>query len=383
MNSIEIFDTTLRDGEQSPGANLNSNEKLQIAYALKELGVDIIEAGFPISSEEDYNAVKDIAKKVKGVGICGLSRTIKKDIDNCYEAVKYSDRPRIHTFIATSPIHMKEKLKLSPLEVIEITKESVAYTKSLCPEVQFCLEDATRTEYPFMIEVIKTAILSGADIINIPDTVGYAVPLEIRKRIKYIFHSLGELIEEKNVKLSVHCHNDLGNAVANSLEGIKNGVSQVECTINGIGERAGNASLEEIIMNLVTRKDYYKTKVNVNTRLLYPTSVLVSNLTGLLVQRNKAIVGENAFAHEAGIHQAGVIACRGTYEIMNSEEVGWVGDSLVLGKHSGKGAVKNILTTYGITVEDAKIDSIVETVKRLGAKKKYLNNSQILELAKT
>jgi 2-isopropylmalate synthase len=383
MNSIEIFDTTLRDGEQSPGANLNSEEKLQIAYALKELGVDIIEAGFPISSEEDYNAVRDIAKKVKGVGICGLSRTIKKDIACCYEAVKYSDRPRIHTFIATSPIHMKEKLKLSPLEVIDITKESVTYAKSLCPEVQFCLEDATRTEYHFMIEVIKTAILSGANIINIPDTVGYAVPLEIRKRIKYIFYLLGELIDEKNVKLSVHCHNDLGNAVSNSLEGIKCGASQVECTINGIGERAGNASLEEIVMNLVTRKDYYKKNINVNTKLLYPTSALVSDLTGLLVQRNKAIVGKNAFAHEAGIHQAGVIACRGTYEIMNPKEVGWEGNSLVLGKHSGKGAVRNILLSHGITAEDAKVESIVETIKRLGAEKKYLDHSQILELAKT
>jgi len=383
MNSIEIFDTTLRDGEQSPGANLNSKEKLEIAYALKELGVDVIEAGFPISSEEDFNAVKDIAKKVKGVGICGLSRTLKKDIDKCYEAVKYSDRPRIHTFIATSPIHIKEKLKLSPAEVLKITKDSISYAKSLCPEVQFCLEDATRTEYPFMIEVIKTAILSGANIINIPDTVGYAVPSEIKKRINYIFHSLGELIEEKNVKLSVHCHNDLGNAVSNSLEGIKCGASQVECTINGIGERAGNASLEEIVMNLVTRRDHYKRDVKVNTKLLYPTSVLVSNLTGLFVQRNKAIVGKNAFAHEAGIHQAGVIACRGTYEIMNSEEVGWKGDSLVLGKHSGKGAVKNILATHGINVEESKIEYILETIKQLGANKEYMDYNKVLELAKT
>jgi 2-isopropylmalate synthase len=383
MNSIEIFDTTLRDGEQSPGANLNSKEKLEIAYALKELGVDIIEAGFPISSEEDFNAVKDIAKNVKGVGICGLSRTLKKDIDRCYESVKYSDRPRIHMFIATSQIHMKEKLKLSPLEVLDITRDSVTYAKSLFPEVQFCLEDVTRTKYSFMNEVIKTAILSGANIINIPDTVGYAIPSEIKKRIKYIFSFMGELIREKNVKISIHCHNDLGNAVANSLEGIKCGASQVECTINGIGERAGNASLEEIVMNLVTRRDYYKSAVKVNTKLLYPTSVLVSNLTGLVIQRNKAIVGKNAFAHEAGIHQAGVIACRGTYEIMNSEEVGWKGDSLVLGKHSGKGAVKNILATHGINVEESKIEYILETIKQLGANKEYLDYNKVLELAKT
>jgi 2-isopropylmalate synthase len=382
MNSIKIFDTTLRDGEQSPGATLTSKEKLTVAYALADLGVDIIEAGFPIASDDEYNAVKDIAKKVKGPVICGLARTTEKDIYRCYEAVKYSDRPRIHAFIATSEIHMKKKLKMSPEEVLETAEKSVRYAKSLCPEVEFCLEDATRTEYPFMIKVIKTAIESGASIINIPDTAGYAVPAEIKKRFLYVFRKIGDLINEKNVQLSIHCHDDLGNAVSNSLTAIKSGATQVECTINGIGERAGNASLEEIVMNLVTRKDYYKKITNVNTKLLYPTSNIVKDLTGLIVPRNKAIVGENAFAHEAGIHQAGVIACRDTYEIMKSEDVGWVGNQLVIGKHSGKNAIKQILEDNNIEVSEDKLKEITSKLKIMADTKKNISHEDILEASR-
>jgi len=383
MNSIEIFDTTLRDGEQSPGATLNSREKLDIAYALRNLGVDVIEAGFPIASADDFYAVKKIAQKVKGPVICGLARALEKDIYRCYEAVKYSKRPRIHIFLGTSKIHMEKKLKMSPKEVIEKTKKSIRYAKSLCPEIEFSLEDAIRTEYSFMIDVIKTAINAGAGIINLPDTVGYAVPEEIKKRFQYVFDSLGDLIREKNIKISAHCHNDLGNAVANSLAAVEAGATQIECTINGIGERAGNASLEEVVMNLVTRKDYYKKNLNINTKLLCPVSNLVRDLTGLAVQRNKAIVGKNAFAHEAGVHQAGVIACKDTYEIIKAENVGWVGENLVIGKHSGKNAVKKVLLDNGVEVNDEKLKEITNKVKTLADAKKKIQHKDVLEIIKT
>jgi len=383
MNSIEIFDTTLRDGEQSPGATLNSDEKLKIAYALRDLGVDVIEAGFPIASDDDFKAVKQIAQKVKGPVICGLSRALEKDIKRCYEALKYSKRLRIHIFLATSQIHMKEKLKMTPLEIIERTRESIEYAKSFFPEIEFSLEDATRTEYAFMIEVIKTAINAGAKIINLPDTVGYAVPQEIKKRFEYVFDCLGDLIKEKGVRISVHCHDDLGNAVANSLAAVEAGATQVECTINGIGERAGNASFEEVVMNLVTRKDYYKKDLNISTKLLCPVSNLVKDLTGLDVQRNKAIVGANAFSHEAGIHQAGIIACRDTYEIINANDVGWVGENLIIGKHSGKNAVKKVLFDNGFKVSDEKLKYITNKVKTLADTKKKIQHKDIFGMVKT
>jgi len=350
---------------------------------LRDLEVDVIEAGFPIASDDDFKAVKQIAQKVKGPVICGLARALEKDIKRCYEALKYSKRPRVHIFLATSEIHMKEKLKMSPLEVIERTRESIEYAKSFFPEIEFSLEDATRTEYAFMIEVIKTAINAGAKIINLPDTVGYAVPQEIKKRFEYVFACLGDLIKEKSVKISVHCHDDLGNAVSNSLAAVEAGATQIECTINGIGERAGNASFEEVVMNLITRKDYYKKDLNINTKLLCPVSDLVGELTGLAVQRNKAIVGANAFAHEAGIHQAGVIACRNTYEIIKAEDVGWVGENLVIGKHSGKSAVRKVLSDNGVEVNDKKLKNITNKVKTLADVKKKINHGDVLEMVKT
>ena len=383
MDFIEIFDTTLRDGEQSPGATLNSEQKLQIAFMLRDLEVNVIEAGFPIASEDDFQAVKKIAQNVKGPVICGLARAVERDIKRCYDAIKYSKKPRIHLFIATSPIHMREKLKMTPEDVVKSVEKNVSYAKSLCNDIEFSLEDATRTEYDFMIKVVRTAINSGANVVNIPDTVGYAVPGEIKKRIRYLFDSLGDFIKKKKVKISVHCHDDLGNAVANSLAAISSGATQVECTINGIGERAGNASLEEFVMNLITRKDYYKKNVKINTKLLYPTSRMVSELTGLSIQRNKAIVGQNAFAHEAGIHQAGVIACKNTYEIMKSEDVGWKGENLVIGKHSGKNAIQKILSEKGIEINEEELVNLTKKVKDLADSKKTINPEDIIKILKT
>ncbi len=382
MDSIEIFDTTLRDGEQSPGATLNSDEKLEIGYALRDLKVDIIEAGFPISSDDDFYAVKQIAQKIKGPTICGLSRTDKKDIYRCYEALKYSDKPRIHLFIGTSKKHMNKKLKMSPKEVLELTKESIKYAKKFLPEVEFSPEDGTRTSFNFMKEIGKIAILNGAKIFNIPDTVGYALPHEIKKRFRYFKNSLKDIIEDYQIKLSTHCHNDLGNAVANSLEAVEAGATQIECTINGIGERAGNASLEEVVMNLITRKDYYKKNVNINTKLLYSTSQLVSKLTGLSIQRNKAIVGQNAFSHEAGVHQAGILVDRKTYEIMKPEEVGWIGESLIIGKHSGKKAIEKILNENGFETSKEQILKITKEVKKIAGYKKEINKEEILSMIK-
>jgi len=324
MTKIIIFDTTLRDGEQSPGASLTIKEKLIIAKQLAKLNVDVIEAGFPIASAGDFEAVKLIAKEVKGPIICALARTKKEDIKRAFEAVKFSKNPRIHTFVATSDIHIKEKLRKSKEDIIKIVKEMVSYAKSLCSDIEFSPEDAARTDLDYMCDVIKAAINAGARTINIPDTVGYAEPEEFGLRIKYAFKKLEGLIKEKNVIISIHCHNDLGLAVANSLEAIKNGATQIECTINGIGERAGNCSLEEVVMNLKTRKDFFKDiEISVNTKEIFPTSKLVSQLTGLKVQKNKAIVGENAFAHEAGIHQHGILKNKQTYEIMDPKEICW------------------------------------------------------------
>src|SRR3989338_8378692 len=304
MEKIIIFDTTLRDGEQSPGASLTIREKLIIAKQLARLNVDVIEAGFPISSEGDFEAVKLIAQQVKGPVICGLARTLKVDIDRAWEAVKYSKKPRIHTFVGTSEIHRTKKLRKTKEEIIQMTAESVKYASSLCKDVEFSPEDAARTDLDYMCDVIKAAIEAGATTINIPDTVGYSETEEFGKRIKYTFSKLGKLIKKNKVVISIHCHNDLGLAVANSLEAIRNGALQIECTINGIGERAGNCSLEEVVMNLKTRNDFFKNfKTTINTKEIYKTSGMVADLTGIAVQRNKAVVGANAFAHEAGIHQ--------------------------------------------------------------------------------
>lgn len=380
MKQIKIFDTTLRDGEQSPGASLNKEEKIRIARQLEKLGVDIIEAGFPISSEDDFEAVKQIAFEIKESTVCGLARTIKEDIDRCWEAIKYAKKSRIHVFVATSNIHLDKKLELSKNEILEMIRNMVSYAKSLCDDVEFSPEDASRTDKDFMLDVIKTAINSGATTINIPDTVGYAIPEEFGKRINFVFENLGDLIDEKGVTISVHCHNDLGNAVANSLAAVKNGATQIECTINGLGERAGNCSLEEVVMNLKVRKDYYDSEVNINTGELFNTSKLVSELTGIAVQRNKAIVGLNAFAHEAGIHQHGVLKDKSTYEIMSPKDVGWHGENIVVGKHSGKHAVREILKNEGISFDEIEIIEITKRVKDLADSKKDITKTEIIAI---
>ena len=382
MEKIIIFDTTLRDGEQSPGASLTIREKLIIAKQLARLNVDVIEAGFPISSDGDFEAVKLIAQEVKGPVICGLARTLKVDIDRAWEAVKHSKKPRIHTFIGTSEIHRTKKLRKSKEEIIQMASEAVKYARSLCRDIEFSPEDAARTDLDYMCDVIKAVIEAGETTINIPDTVGYAETEEFGKRIKYTFSRLGKLIKKNKVVISIHCHNDLGLAVANSLEAIRNGALQVECTINGIGERAGNCSLEEVVMNLKTRKDFFKNfKTTINTKEIYKTSRMVSDLTGIAVQRNKAVVGANAFAHEAGIHQHGVLSHKLTYEIMKPEEVGWVGTNIVIGKHSGRHAVEVILRDMGYDLEQKQIDEIMGKIKELADKQKEITRADIVAIA--
>jgi len=376
---IIIFDTTLRDGEQSPGASLTIQEKLIIARQLANLGVDVIEAGFPIASKGDFEAVKQIAMSVKGPSICGLARACDLDIDRCWEAVKYSDKPRIHTFIATSKVHREEKLHKKKEEIIDLATKAVKRAKSYCDDVEFSPEDAARTNLDFMCDVVKAAIRAGATTINIPDTVGYSEPDEFGNRIKYL---LDKVPEAKNIVISVHCHNDLGNAVANSLAAVQNGATQVEGCINGIGERAGNASIEEVVMNLITRKDYFKADVNIKTQELYKTSKLLSNLTGLDIQRNKAIVGANAFAHEAGIHQHGVLASKNTYEIMTPEDVGWKGENIVIGKHSGKHAIAALLEEEGFKPDKDQINQITAKVKELADKQKSVERDDVIAIAR-
>jgi 2-isopropylmalate synthase len=382
MKNIIIFDTTLRDGEQSPGASLTMQEKVIVAKQLAKLGVDVIEAGFPIASQGDFEAVKLIAKEVKGPIICGLARTTKQDIDRAWEAIKHSKKPRIHTFCATSDIHREKKLRKSKEEIIQMTTDAVKHAKSLCKDVEFSPEDAARTDIDYMCDVVNAAIEAGATTINIPDTVGYAEPEEFGHRIKYVFEKLGGLIKKNNVVISIHCHNDLGLAVANSLEAVRNGATQVECTINGIGERAGNCSLEEVVMNLKTRKDFFKSyKTDINTKEIFRTSQLVSQLTGLAVQRNKAIVGGNAFAHEAGVHQHGVISDKATYEIMKPEEIGWVGTNIVIGKHSGHHAVETILKDMGYDFQEEQINKVIAKVKELADKQKEVMREDIIAIA--
>lgn len=378
MKRILIFDTTLRDGEQSPGASLTIKEKILIAEQLNKLGVDIIEAGFPVASPGDFEAVRQIARQIEGSVICGLARAIDKDIDCCWEAVKYAKRPRIHTFIATSDIHRDEKLRKSKEEVIAAAVKAVRRARSYCEDVEFSPEDAGRTSLDYMCDVVRAVIKAGAGTINIPDTVGYTEPEEFGKRIRTLFEKVPEA---KDVVISVHCHNDLGNAVANSLAAVKAGATQVECCVNGIGERAGNASLEEIVMNLKTRSDYFGVETGINTRELYKTSRLVSRLTGLEIARNKAIVGPNAFAHEAGIHQHGVLQSKATYEIMNAEDVGWSGENIVIGKHSGKHAILSLLEEEGYILKNEQIERVIEKVKTLADKNKSVERDDVLAIA--
>jgi 2-isopropylmalate synthase len=373
-NVVKIFDTTLRDGEQAPGCGMTAEEKLRVAYQLEKLGVDIIEAGFPISSEGDFQSVKLIADRVRGCEIAGLCRANLNDIDRGWEAVKEAEYPRIHTFIATSDIHLKHKLKKDRDEVLEIISAAVKHAKRYTGNVEFSTEDATRSDLDFLCRSVDVAIRAGANTINIPDTVGYTVPEEFAHIIRTLKERLPGL---DDVTLSVHCHNDLGLAVANSIAAVKEGARQVECTINGLGERAGNASLEEIVMALKVRNDLNPYKTNIVTQHIYPTSRLVSQVTGVNVQPNKAIVGANAFAHEAGIHQDGVLKERITYEIMKAEEVGIPSNKIVLGKHSGRHAFRKRLDEYGYYLDDKDFQNAFKKFKDLADKKKYVFDEDI------
>lgn len=371
---IYIFDTTLRDGEQTPGVSLNAKEKLEIAKNLEALGVDIIEAGFPVTSKGDFEGVKLIAQNIKNSTVNALARANKKDIDIAYEAIKEAKRKRIHTFLATSDVHMKYKLKMTREEVLEKIREMVSYARTLVDEVEFSPEDGSRTEKEFLYKVLETAIEAGATVLNIPDTVGYSTPNEFGKLIKDIKENVNGI---ENVILSVHCHNDLGLAVANSLAAIENGAEQIECAVNGLGERAENAALEEIIMTLKIRNDIYKINLDVNTEKIYRLSSLVSHFTGVKVQPNKAIVGANAFAHESGIHQHGVLTNRETYEIMTPESVGFKTNNMVLGKHSGRHAFENRVKELGYDILKEDIQEAFIKFKELADKKKEISDKDI------
>ncbi|MFH1542834.1 MAG: 2-isopropylmalate synthase [bacterium] len=374
--TIKIFDTTLRDGEQCPGASLNPEEKMEIARQLAKLNVDVIEAGFAIASQGDFDGIKAIAEQVKGPSICSLARAKKLDIDRAWEAVKPSAKPRIHVFLATSPIHMAKKLKMTPEQVLKTATEMVKYACSLCPDVEFSPEDAGRTEKDFLYKVIASVIEAGVKTVNIPDTVGYTSPWEFGKLIEDVIANVPQ-IKEKNITISVHVHNDLGLAVANSLAAIKAGADQVECTINGIGERAGNASLEEVVMTLKTRKDIFGCETNINTKEIYKTSRLVSTLTGMMVQPNKAVVGANAFAHEAGIHQHGVMADRETYEIMTPESIGLTESKIVMGKHSGRHALQKKLKDMGYELDKEGLEKAYQRFLEVADKKKDIGERDL------
>jgi 2-isopropylmalate synthase len=376
-NQVKIFDTTLRDGEQAPGNSMNLQEKVRLAKQLERLGVDVIEAGFPIASPEDFAAVNAIAKVCQTVEVCGLARALKKDIDATWEAIKPAKKPRIHTFIATSPIHMEHKLGKSEDEVLKMAIDAVTYAKSLCDRVDFSPEDAVRSEPEFLYKVIEAVIKAGADTINIPDTVGYSTPEEFGALIKGIIENVPNI---EGVILSTHCHNDLGMAVANSLAGVKNGARQIECTINGIGERAGNAALEEVVMALKTRPDFFDLTTNIKTEEIYKSSQLLTSITGVPVQPNKAIVGANAFAHESGIHQHGVLKNRQTYEIMTPQDIGLDANKLVLGKHSGRAALKDRLESLGYFIEQEQLNEMFVEFKTLADKKKEVFDEDLFLL---
>ncbi len=374
---VIIFDTTLRDGEQAPGCSMNLVEKIQVAEALEEMGVDVIEAGFPIASKGDFEAVSEVSKRIEKAQVAGLARATKKDIDRAWEALKHAKRPRIHTFISTSPLHMKHKLQMEPEKVYQAVIDSVTHARNLCEDVEWSCEDGTRTEFDFLCRCVDAAIKAGASTINIPDTVGYTVPEEYYRMIA----ALRERVPgTEKVRISTHCHNDLGLAVANSLAAISAGARQVECTINGIGERAGNAALEEIVMALRTRADVMPEWTGIETRAITKTSRLLSSITGFSVQPNKAIVGANAFAHESGIHQDGMLKNAQTYEIMTPESVGLLKTNLVMGKHSGRHAFKAKLEELGISLGDNQMNDVFARFKDLADAKKDIFDEDIIAL---
>ena len=375
---ILIFDTTLRDGEQSPGCSMNTKEKVELAKQLARLGVDVLEAGFPIASQDDFEAVRAIAQSLKGGPIiAGLARAKDTDIDRAWEAVRPAERPRIHTFIATSEIHIKYKLKSTPEEVLEAAVAAVKRAKGYTEDVEFSAEDAHRTNQDFLCRVVEAAVRAGATTINIPDTVGYGLPWEFGERIRDLMNRVPGM---ERVVMSAHCHDDLGLGVANSLEAIRAGARQIECTINGIGERAGNASLEELVMALRTRRDFMKFDTGIRTEEIYRTSKLLQSITGVKVQPNKAIVGANAFAHEAGIHQHGVLQDPLTYEIMTPESVGVPKSQLVLGKHSGRHAFKKRLQELGVELSEEDLNKAFGRFKDLCDRKKEIFDEDLLAL---
>ncbi len=371
---VRIFDTTLRDGEQAPGCSMNLQEKLEVAQALELLRVDIIEAGFAIASEGDFESVNEVAKLIRECRVASLARATRGDIERAWEAVRPAVQPVIHTFLATSPIHMQYKLKMKPEDVLERTYEMVKFARSLCPEVEFSAEDASRSDPDFLCKVFGRAIEAGAGTINIPDTVGYSTPFEMAEIVRYVMQNTPGI--EKTI-VSVHCHNDLGMAVANSLAAVRAGANQVECTINGLGERAGNAALEEIVMSLKTRKEYFEKDTRIDTRQIYRASRLVSAVTGTKVQINKSVVGQNAFAHEAGIHQHGVMANPLTYEIMTPEDIGIPSKQMVLGKHSGRHAFDARLRELGFVGSKEESDAIFIKFKELADRKKIVHDKDI------
>ena len=374
MERIIIFDTTLRDGEQSPGATLNAEGKIKIARQLARLGVDVIEAGFPAASPGDLEAVRRVATEVKGSVICALARCERQDVDKAWEAVRDAERARIHVFIATSDIHMRHKLRMSREEVLARTHEMVSYAHSLCDDVEFSPEDASRSEPEFLYQILGIALAAGATTLNIPDTVGYATPDEFGALIRGIGENVRGI---NNAVVSVHCHDDLGLATANSLAGVLAGARQVECTINGLGERAGNAALEEIVMALYTRGKYFHLSTDIVTTEIHPTSRMVASYTGISVQANKAIVGANAFAHEAGIHQDGILKNRLTYEIMDAAAVGLAESKLVLGKHSGRHALASKLDELGYHLGAEDLDKVFRRFKELADKKKQVEEADL------
>lgn len=375
-----IFDTTLRDGEQSPGASMTLEEKLTIAHALEQLKVDVIEAGFPISSPGDFEAVRAIAQNIKESTICGLARCVEADIERAAEALKPARSKRIHIFIATSPIHMEKKLRLEPQQVLERAIHCINLCKKHTDNIEFSAEDAGRSDNEFLCRIIEAAIKAGATTINIPDTVGYNLPEQFGQRMKYLIENIPN--SDKAV-FSTHCHNDLGLAVANSLAGVINGARQIECTINGLGERAGNASLEEVVMAVRTRQDMFPCQTRIDTTHLVQCSKLVSSITGFAVQPNKAIVGINAFAHESGIHQDGVLKNRETYEIMRAEDVGWKANRMVLGKHSGRNAFKTRMEELGFGFQsDEQLKALFEQFKVLADKKHEIFDEDLVSLFK-
>jgi 2-isopropylmalate synthase len=374
---VVIFDTTLRDGEQSPGASMNLEEKLRIARMLERMGVDVIEAGFPIASNGDFEAVREVARQIKESTVCGLARSARKDIERAAEALKPAAQARIHTFISTSPLHMKFKLRMEPEQVLDAVKDSVSFARRFTDDVEWSCEDGSRTEPDFLCRTVEAAIEAGAGTINIPDTVGYTLPDEFAEKIRLLFERVPNI--DKAI-ISVHCHNDLGLAVANSLAAVQAGARQVECTINGLGERAGNAAMEEIVMALRTRQDLMPFDTGIKSELITKASRLVSTVTGFAVQNNKAIVGANAFAHESGIHQDGMLKHAGTYEIMTPESVGLVSSTLVMGKHSGRHAFKTKLQELGYEIGDNALQDAFARFKDLADKKKELFDEDLIAL---